>query len=260
MFGGLDISIDMTQSLETLIEKLILKKYRVLRNEVSVLTQGDPEFSTILTALASGDRRTNSAFKRANVSFDNGIDIVDELCDMKVLKLEKSQQSLSNLDDQYTVSEKLLFTTPFMRFWFAFISPIFKGVRDGNFEEFNKLYSNKKAEFTNLIFEQLCHEFIRLNLEGDPIRKIGRYWDDDIDIDLLVKTKSGKTIAGVCKYTNSKVKKSELNILKQKCEDVKIDVDQYVIFSKKGFTTELKGLKGDELRLYTVKSLKQLVL
>lgn len=260
VFGGLDIYIDMSLPIEVLIEKHILNKYKFLRNDINILTKGEPEYSTILTGLASGDRRTNSAFKRANISFDNGIEIVDELCDLKVLRLEKSQQSLSNLQDQYTVSEKLLFTTPFLRFWFAFISPIFKGIRDRNYDEFNKLYENKKTEFANLVFEQLCHELIRLNLDGDPIRKIGRYWDDDIDIDLLVRTKSGKTIAGVCKYTNSKVKKSELNLLKEKCEKVKIDVDMYVMFSKNGYSSELKSLKGDKLRLFTVKSLKQLVI
>ena len=224
-----------------------------------MLTHGEAEYNTILTGLAQGDRRTNSAFKRAKINFDDGIEMIDELCKFKVLKLEKSLQALSNLTDQYTVSEKLLFTTPFSRFWFAFVSPIFKGIKDGNYEEFHKLYENKRVEFTDLVFEQLAHEYMKFNLEADQIKNIGRYWDDDLDIDLLVKTKSGKVIAGSCKYTNSKIKKTELTRLKEKCEAAKIDVDLFVLFSKKGYTTELKSLKGDTLKLFTVKSFSQLL-
>jgi hypothetical protein len=145
-----------------------------------------------------------------------------------------------------------------MRFWFAFISPIFKGIKDGDYKEFYKIYNNRKVEFTNLVFEQLSHELIKFNIEDKNIQQIGRYWNDDIDIDLLVKTKEGKVIAGTCKYTNNKIKKSELTALKEKCNKLKIKVDTFVMFSKKGYSTELKSLKGDSLKLFTVKSFNQI--
>jgi len=71
---------------------------------------------------------------------------------------------------------------------------------------------------------------------------------------MLVETKSGKVIAGACKYTNSKIKKSVLTDLKDKCTKAKIDVDMFVLFSKKGYTSELKSLKGDTLKLFTLKN------
>ena len=249
----------MSLSLDEAIERYILNKYKYLRNDINELTRGELLYSTILTGLSIGDRRTNSAFKKAKVSFDDGIEKIDELCGLNVLKLEKSLQKLSSLEDQYTVSEKLLFTTPFARFWFAFISPIFKGIKNGEYEEFNKKYENRKIEFSSLVFEQLSHELMKNIIGEKNIKQIGRYWDDDLDIDLLVRTKDGKTIAGVCKYTNSKVKKTELNLLKEKCKEVKIDVDMFVMFSKKGYSTELKSLKGENLKLYTVKSFSQLI-
>jgi len=155
-----------------------------------------------------------------------------------------------------------LFVSPFVRFWFACISPIFKGIRDGNYEEFFKTFENRKSEFASLIFEQLSHELIKQSVKNNEIAliqnqtivKLGRYWDDNIDIDLLVETKGGKVIAGSSKYTNSKIKKSELTKLKENCKNAKIDVDTFVLFSKKGFTSELKSLKGDNLKLYTVKN------
>ena len=41
--------------------------------------------------------------------------------------------------------------------------------------------------------------------------------------------------------------------LKEKCKKAKIDVDMFVLFSKKGYTSELKSLKGDKLKLFTIK-------
>jgi len=236
-----------------LIEKLILNRYKYLRNDISYLTKGDNQYHSILTGLALGDRRTNSAFRRADIEFDDGIEIVDDLCGLKVLKLEKSLKSFSKLEDKYVVSEKLTFKSPFVRFWFAFISPIFKGVRDGNYEEFFKHFNNRKTEFIAFMFEELSHELLKISFNDDNITKIGRYWDDNVEIDILAKTKSGKVIAGVCKYTNSKIKKSELTKLKKICQDVKIDVDIFVIFAKKGYSSELKSLKGDNLKLFTIR-------
>jgi len=171
-------------------------------------------------------------------------------------------QELTNLPKNNDISEKLIFTTPFARFWFSFVSPYFKGIKDGNYEEFETIYNNKKGDFANFIFEQLAHEYIKNIFSktiDDTIYKVGRYWDDDCQIDLLVKTKSGKIIAGSCKYTNSKVKKSELTNLKATCEKLGIDVDIFVLFSKSGYSNELKALKGDGLKLFTSKTLLQLV-
>jgi hypothetical protein len=256
VFGGTNFPINTTYSLDTTIENYILNKYKYLRNDINDAVSNNETFYPILTGLALGDRRTNSAFKRANVNFDEGIDLVDTLCDLNILKLEKSLQSMSNLEDKYTVSEKLLFNNPFIRFWFAFISPVFKGIKEGNYDEFFTIYKNRKTEFEDMIFQQLSHELFKNSLLDDGIYSLGRYWDDNTEIDLLCTTKSGVTIAGVCKYTNSKVKKSELTNLKQKCQDAKIDITRYVIFSKSGFSNELKSLKSDKLQLITIKSFK----
>jgi uncharacterized protein len=260
IFGGLNVEIDTSLPINKLIEIHILKRYKYLRNFISDITKGDPEYNKILTALALGDRRTNSAFKKVGISFDNGIDIIDDLCRLKVLKLEKSLQKLSKLNDKYTVSEKLLFTAPFVRFWFAFISPLFQGIKDKNYEEFYKKYNNYKVEFANLVFEQLAHEYMRVISKEDFIFTLGRYWDDNTSLDIVGKTKSGKIIGGSCKFTNTKIKKTELTILKEKCKKLKIDVDTFVLFSKKGYTNELKGLKKTEnLQLFGVKNFTTLI-
>lgn len=249
----------MDKPLLELIETHILKDYRYLRNVISDLTSGDHVYHNILTGIAMGDRRTNSAFRRAKVSNVHGNKCIDEMCEIGVIDREVSLQRLSKAFNQPDIADKLLFREPFVRFWFAFISPIFKGIKEGDYEEFHKRYQNREAEFTDLVFEQLCHEFVKKSFTNDTIDQLGRYWDNENEINLIAKTYEGKIIVGAIKYSNSKVKKSELNILKQTCEKLEIPADIFVLFSKSGYTSELKSMKSEELKLYTSKSLKLLV-
>jgi len=259
VFGGLDVNINTSVAIEDLIEEIILDDYKHLRNIVGDIATTDPLLHAILSGVASGDRRTNSSFRRANVSFKNGMECVEELCDLNVLTMEKSIHHLTNQTNYVDIAKKMMFHTPFLRFWFAFVSPIFKGIRDGNYEEFHKEFTNKKSEFTEFIFEQLSHELLKKLFQDDPIVQIGRYWDDQGEVDLVAKTTDGKIIAASCKYTNAKVKKSVLTKLKEECDDIQLKVDIFVLFSKKGFTTEVKALKGEDLKLYTAKSFKALI-
>ena len=258
-FGGVKISVDINLPLEEQIEHKILNKYKYLRDDISSITLGDAAHHKVLSALAIGDRRTNSAFKKTSTSFDDGIEIVDKQCSRGMLRLEKSRINLANQDFNENVSEKLFFTTPFAHFWFAFISPYFKGIRDGDFKEFYKIYNNHKNEFSNVVFDQLSHEVLKKSFKDDRIQTIGRYWDEDISLDIIAKTKEGKLIVGSSKFTNNKIKKSELTKLQEKAKKLNLDVDIFVLFSKKGFSNELKNLKGQNLKLFTPRNFSTLL-
>jgi len=259
VFGGLNRDIDCSKSLESQIEIHILKRYRYIRNDISAITKGDDEAHKILSGIALGDRRTNSAFKRCKISFDNGIDIVDDQCGLGMLNLEKTLFRLTSQEKDLSISEKLSFTTPFAHFWFAFVSPIFKGIRDGEFKESLENFANKKQEIVTLVYEQLCHEVLKEVYKNDEVKILGRYWDNSSDIiNLLGKTKSGKILVGSIKYSNSKIKTSSLNALKDDCKRLGIIPNTYIMFSKKGFSNELKNAKSETLKLFTIKHLKLL--
>ena len=259
VFGGLDIKIDTTKPLLELIEQHILNNYLSLRNEIHNLTGGYKVDHAVLTGIAQGDRRTNSSFKRAFVSFEEGMKCVEKLTERGIIEIESSQHHLAKKRGDDKISKKLLFTTPFLRFWFAFVSPIYKGIKEKNYKEFYELYENKEAEFGGFIFEELSMEVIRDTFVEDPIKQFGKYWDEKIEIDLVAKTTSGKIIAGSCKYINSKLKKNELNRLKEDCKSIDLNVDIFVIFSKNGFSNELKSQKSETLKLFTPKSFKLLL-
>ena len=260
VFGGLDVEIDMTKPLRTLIIRHILNEYHAIQDYISKLTKNSAPYHKVLTGIALGDRRTNSAFKRADVEYHEGLEVVFELEELEIIHTETSLDFLTNKFEENDVADKLLFNAPFLRFWFAFISPLYRGIARREYDECFERFNNYQAEFMDLIFEQLSHEFIKQTFKDDEIEEIGRFWDEKNELDIFAQTESGRIIVGTSKYTNSKMKKTEVTKLKEICERLEIVPDFVILFSKKGFTNELKSEKGESLKLYTVKSLKSLIL
>ena len=260
IFGGVGWGeLDTSRESMQLIEELILPDFRYIRNDVTELTTGMPLHHSILTAIALGDGQTHTAFKRANVSKEVGETAIEELCESGIIRLEKSKAIFTSWESSESVSNKLYFTSPFLRFWFAFVSPLFKGIRDGDYKEIQERFANRKTEFLQLTFVELSHELLKMNFVDDNIESISEYWDNSIELDIFARTKSGETVVGICKYTNSKLKKSELTRLEELCKKAKIEADIFVLVSKSGFSNELKSLKGEKLRLISLKNFKKLV-
>lgn len=257
VFGGTSWNIDMNKPLLGLIESKFLKNYAYIHGDITKITQSNKTTHALLSAIALGDRRLFSSFKRAKLSREEGERAVDALIDMGLIGIEYSLEL--PLREEDNISDKLYFIQPWMRFWFSFISPFYKSIKEGNYKEVKECFGNREKSFGDFVFEKLSHELLKKSFQDDPIVEVGSYWDKHVQIDVLAKTKSGKRIAGVCKYSDAKVKKSELGKLKEKCEMAKLESDIYVIFAKSGFTSELKSLKSETLKLFTLKSFKTLI-
>ncbi len=226
------------------------------------MTLNENTYHAILTGIALGDRRTHSAFKRARVSERTGNEAIAYLCRTGIIELEPSRenplekeypnQKFKKEIEKHQISDKLNFTTPFMRFWFAFVSPLERGIRKGEYGEVRKRFENREQGFSSLIFEKLSIELLKKEFEDDPIIEVGSYWDRLVEIDILAKTASGRIIVGECKYTNTKINKRELGKLQEKCALAGFEADEYVFISKRGFSNELLSLRGDKLRLYSL--------
>ncbi|CAA6803571.1 MAG: ATPase [uncultured Sulfurovum sp.] len=261
VFGGMGWRVDFNKSLDELIVKKILNNYRYIHGDITKITQSKEIHHKILTALALGDRREHAAFKKAQVDRIQGEKSIDFLIANGLLKIDKSIEK--PLKDHEKVSPKLLFTQPFMRFWFAIISPNYKGIKTNNYSEFHERWNEMKLEFTNHIYQQLFLELVKKTHNensDDRILHIGSYWDTQVEIDLLAKTKAGKMIAGTCRFSKAKAKKNEITKLEEKCYQAKLDVNTYVIFSKNKFSTELKKQKSETLNLFSLNNFRHLLL
>jgi len=259
IFGGLGWEVDTKLPVFDAIEKVILKKYKPLRNIISDMTLGETTTHAVLTAAALGDGRTHSSFKRARISGSQGFPALNDMAERGLIALETSALRPPDRMAEERVSEKVYFKRPFYQFWFGFISPLFQGIQEGDYKEVKERFVNRQSDLSSVVFEKLSLELLKKSYKDDTMVKMGSYWDKETSIDIIARTKSGKIIAGSCKYSSAKMKKNELLQLQEKCAKAEIDVDLFVLFSKSGFSNELKASKSETLRLFSLKNFKALV-
>jgi len=263
VFGGLGWEIDVDAPLEELIVTQILDNYGHLYNEICRKATDDPAYHRLLSAMAVGDRRMHSAFKRARVHDAKGGQMLRYLREAGILEMEYSReappvrdypkQKLKREIARHRISHKMRFTSPFLRFWFYFVAPLNRDIQQGRYESVLERFEQRRHSFTGLIYEDLSNLFLELMHQDDPIIDAGSYWDRQVEIDIFARTAKGRTIIGECKWTNHKVNKSELTKLLGKCETIELQPDVVALFCKRGFSNELEHLKGPHLELYSAK-------
>ncbi len=260
LFGGLGWEIDTTKPLPLLITELILEKYEEINKKIEDLTLSNREYLRLLHALAVGDRKIFSAFNRAGLNNANGGSALNFLQEKGLIQIEFSREEparslnpggkLKREVARHRISHKVLFTHPFVRFWFYFIVPHAREIKNYKYDNFFKDFEIRRHSYTSLVFEELSEVLLNYNLRDSQILSSGSYWDANIEIDILTITQDEKVYAAECKWSNHKVNKKEWHKLLDKCEKLGIEPTQVVLFSKRGFSKELLQCQGKKLALY----------
>ena len=269
IFGGLGWDVDTSRPLKELVQSIIIENFDQLHHKLKILTEDEPTHKRLLQALAIGDRRIFSAFKRGGLNNANGGAALQYLQEVGLIQMEYSRErhprerspdgKLKRRDARHRISHKVLFTHPFVRFWYYFIAPQIKNIKSANYTE---LYANIDAHinsYTSLVFEELSEVLLNYNLRESQIISSGSYWDANLEIDILTITQNGKIYVGECKWKNHKINKKELHKLREKCEKLGIEPTQIIFFSKRGFSKELLQMQGKELALYSAEDFSSLL-
>ena len=269
IFGGSDLTIDIDDTLENQIINHILDNYGELYNKVSDLLLGDKTYAKLLRAIAKGDRREHSALNRAHLGQSRGHEDIGFLIDLELLQREVSReapiqkshpkQKLSRDVARHKISDKLIITIPFLRFWFYFVVPHHLEIIKGEYEEFLEHFHEQKNSFNGYVYEQLCHYLLEEYFKDDPIIEAKSYWDRNVEIDILAQTQGGKIIIAECKWTNHKMNKKELSKISDKSNMINLTPDITVLCSKRGFSNELMSMKNQTLLLFDASDLELLL-
>jgi len=269
VFGGLEWEIDTTKPISHLVQTLILENFETLDAKVQELIMHNETNRRLLKALAIGDRRIFSAFNKAGLNNGNGGAVLNFLQDKGLIQLEYSREEhprelkpktkLKREEARHRISHKVLFTYPFIRFWYYFIVPNIKNIQEKNYEKVLQDFEQKHNSYTSLVYEELSEVLLNYHLRDSHILSSGSYWDAKIEIDILTLTQNGNIYVGECKWTNHKINKKELHKLKEKCEKLSIEPTQIVFFSKRGYSKEMMALSGPSLALYSSEDFKALL-
>ena len=260
IFGGLNIDIDTTKEILQLIDELVLKNLTSLESFIDNITDNNPNTKRLLYALAVGDRRIFSAFNKAGLNNGNGGGALNTLIQKGIVTLEYSREKTPiKKKDKHRISHKVLFTQPFIRFWFYFVQRYLKELKENNYENFIKNFQIKQHSYTSLVFEELSELLLNYHLRDSSILSSGSYWDNKMEIDILTITSNKEIYIAECKWKNHRINKKEYHKLKEKCDKLHIIPKQIIFFSKSGFSKELLNLQSKSLALYSANDFELLV-
>lgn len=269
VFGGVEASLelDFFDDVESIIRFNFVEKYRVLNDLITPSYLIEEPYRFLLVAIARGDGRLSNVFRKAKVGEKLGLRLLNELVTLGMVEFEDSRepalkkypnQKLEKSLRSYKIEPKVRFKQPFHRFWFGFVEPYHKELVQGDSKRFFENFEQHFSRLHSFVFEQLSQELLDTHYNNQLIMN-GNYWDVHSEFDIWAKDKNGTYILGECKYTNRRVCKSELSKLKQKAHTSKLKVDVYALFSKNGFSNELKNAHKKNLLLFELEDFRKLL-
>jgi hypothetical protein len=271
LFGGVDDGVELFlfDTPQEVLTTQFVENFTHFKESITPSYIVESPYKEVLKLTARGDGRLYSILKKSKFNESLGETIVQELVALGVLYVEHSRQAPLKVYKKqkikkelrsFRIQPKLRFSSPFLRFWFAFVVPYEKELLQGESERFVENFLQHFERLYSLVYEQLCNAFLVEYLESNhSIVSSGSYWDHHSEFDILLMTGEGKMIVGECKYKERKVCKNELSKLKSKVVQSGLHVDTYVLFSKSGFSNELLTQQEENVLLFELQDLKKLL-
>lgn len=202
---------------------------------IKAIAAGNSKLSAIATVL---ETKATSLTKYLKTLID--LDILEREVPVTEDNPEKSKKGLYKIKDNY------------LRFWFAFVYPNMSFIESDNGEiVLSKIRKGLISNHTAFVYEDVCREKMWQLNAGEKwdfhFSKLGRYWDNQTEIDIAAIDPEGKNlILGECKYWSEPVGINILTALEEKGKTVEWNRQCrntfYVLFSSGGFTKELEEL------------------
>lgn len=269
VFGGIESSLelDFFDDIETIIRFNFVEQYERLNALIRPSYVTEEPYRFLLIAIARGDGRLSNIFRKAKVGETLGLRLLDELVEENLIEFEESRepalkkypnQKLEKSLRSYKIEAKVSFKEPFYRFWFGFVEPYHKDLVLGESKRFFENFEQNFSRLHSFIFEQLSQELLNVYFNNKLILN-GNYWDVHSEFDIWAIRDDGIEILGECKYTSRRVCKSEFSKLKQKAITSNLNIDIFALFSKSGFSNELKNSNEKNLLLFDLEDFKLLL-
>ena len=204
----------------------------------------DPRtYAALLGAIASGCTRLYEIAQRAGLPVQAASKYLDVLRGLglvvrEVSPLERAPQRSKK--GRYRVAD------PFLQFWFRFLQPHLSLIESGSGSlVYQRFIAPELDAYLGHVFEEVCREYVRRygeELGEAPVRRVGRHWAGDFDLDIVVEHADGSWSFGECKATRRPVGERVLQELQEHVAWLRPTpkpIRSYLLFSSSGFTEGL---------------------
>lgn len=188
-------------------------------------------YMSILMAISCGNHRITDISSALKVPVTSLARPLDNLISMRLVRrdIPVTEQEGRSRRGLY------VFADNFTAFWFSFVNPFMSalqiGEKDGAMEYWRAHFSEHHASF---VFEEICRRsaYRMADVLGFTPIKVGRYWDKNVEADVVALDTDGKkAFVAECKFRSSKpVGMHELSALETKCKDIKALKDYEIVF------------------------------
>ncbi len=222
ILGGIPYYLTQFNSSKSLKQNIcssILRKGSILYSEPEFLIRQElrepATYNTIIQAIATGRTSFNEIQQatliekgKLSVYLKNLIELGLLTREFPVLATEKEKQNAQR--GIYKLHDL------FFRFWYRFVFPNYSSLEFGDWENiYDLIVEPQLNEFVSFPFEDICIEWLReKNIRRElpfVFTKIGRWWDKDIEIDIIATNEEkSEILSAECKFHNSVVNDSDL--------------------------------------------------
>lgn len=258
VIGGIPKYIEFFNEKTEIFENIkenILDKNSFLYEEPKFLLKDEVRepvtYFSILQVISQGEHKIGKIASKLGIETKNLTSFIEKLIELEII-----ERQVPVTEENPAKSKKGLYFIKdnFFNFWFRYVFPHQSYLETGKYDfVLNKIKSEFNL-YVSFIFEKVAADYLLEKVELPfPIQKIGKWWDKDKEIDIVVLGEN-EILFGECKYWDKPVGLNVLNGLKEKSKYViwkkENRKEYFAVFSRKGFTQDLIKEAEKERNVY----------
>lgn len=244
---------DKFYSLKYLLENKVLARDQLLFRDMEIILREElrepRHYLSILRSIAYGKRKFSEIVNDTRLGTNLLPKYLGILEDLRLIEKE-----LPATEKNPALSKRGLYkiADPYTQFWFLFIYPFRSSLEVGNKVNSMMKFKQQFHAVVEKMYEKIAAEIL-IKYDGlpFPIQRIGRWWEDSEEIDLVALNEEKNSILfSEVKWSNKLVGTNILEDLKRKADKVswgnagkKV---YFALFSKSGYTKDLKRKAKEE--------------
>jgi predicted transcriptional regulator/peroxiredoxin len=245
MFGGIEkyIScIDQTKTLKENMLNTVLNKDSIFMEEPKCILKEDlrePQvYNLILETIAKGANTLNEISDVMNMPTSICNKYITVLISLGIVDKIKPVFEEDTRKSKYEIHNSML------NFWYFFIP---ENINDISLGREDKVYEMKVSQQLNSFlaprFRKICREYLLKKVDNKKIqiqiKEDGMWWNRKNEIDIVIGNGKDAIVADTY-WSENEIGKEALKDLEDKASNLDIIEKKYYLFSKAGFTQELK--------------------
>lgn len=233
------------------ILRLFLKKDAPLLFEAEIFLKKELRelgaYSAILASLASGRNKLNDIYARTGFSRAKISVYIKNLIELDVVEKVFSFDALESASLVHANVQKGLYRIKdnYLRFWYRYVFPNLSAILKGEGEAvYETEISRDFTAYMQECFASVCGEYLRLMAQYGKLKNTyetwGAWYGKAGKIDVVAGNSQDEILAGFCRFDNRRMTEKDFVGYKELLALAMLHPQELYLFSKAGFTEELR--------------------